>query len=108
MRDSRISNFSERPERRESAGRGAAGRGGSTAGPRVSREWEGASCSEPQFGLGRVARSKDPEEKGEMKRQELSPYLQFEVDRWAAKSYDVLRRELEKRAVYSSPSPVGR
>lgn len=42
-----------------------------------------------------------------MKRRELAPYLKFEVDRWAAKAYDALRKELGKRAVYpSAPGPV--
>ena len=30
-----------------------------------------------------------------MKRKELGPYLEAEVDKWSAKSYEVLRQELK-------------
>lgn len=31
-----------------------------------------------------------------MKREDLRPYLQLEVDKWSAKSYDTLRQELKE------------
>lgn len=39
-----------------------------------------------------------------MKRDDLRPYLQREVDKWSAKSYDTLRQEL-KEGPYNQADP---